>query len=68
MKKCDKSRYLSQILNDFNEQARNQKFFKAGEVLWNSGTSTNFSSRTQKKAPQRKSLELFLLDTLKTTF
>ena len=33
------------------------------------GDLINFSSKTQeKKAPQRKDLELFLLDTLKTTF
>ena len=32
-----------------------QKFFRAGEVSW-------------KKAPQRKILNFFLLDTLKTAF
>ena len=50
-------------------QARNQIFFRAGEVSWNSGTSINISSKTQeKKAPQRKILNFFLLDTLKTAF
>ena len=61
--------FSKQFLKQRRYQAPNQKFFRAGEVLWNQGSSIYFSSKTQeKKAPQGKMLELFLLDTLKTTF
>ena len=41
-------------------QERNQKFFRAGVLLWNLGTLKNISSETQeKKAPQGKILEFF---------
>ena len=50
-------------------QARNQKFFRAGEVSSNLDISINISPKTQeKKASQGKILEFFLLETLKTTF
>ena len=50
-------------------QARNQKFFKAGKVSWNQGTSINISSKTHEhKASQAKFSEFFLLDTVKITF
>ena len=39
------------------------------EGLWNFGTLVNISSKTQEnEAPERKILEIFLPDTLKTTF
>ena len=44
-------------------QVRNQKFFRAGEILWNLGTSINISYKAQEKKGN-----FFLLDTLKTTF
>ena len=34
-------------------QARNQKLFRAREVLWSQGTVINFSSTTQEKKPCR---------------
>ena len=52
-----------------NNQARNQKFLKAGEVSWNLNTSINNSSKTRgKKAPWGNILEISVSDTLKTTF
>ena len=52
-----------------NNQARNQKFLKAGEVSLNLDTSINNSSKTRgKKAPWGNILEIFVSDTLKTTF
>ena len=40
---------------NFLKQARNQKFFKAGEVSWNQGTSINISSKIhERKALLRK--------------
>ena len=40
-----------------------------GEVSWNKGTQINISSTThERKALQRKMLEIFLLDTFKTAF
>ena len=41
------------------KQARKQKFFRAGEVLWNQGTSINFSSKTQKKGSAAKNFGAF---------
>ena len=50
-------------------QARNQKFFKAEEVLWNQGTSITISSKThERKALLGNLVEFFLQDTDKTTF
>ena len=49
-------------------QVGNQKFFRAGEVSWNWGTSINILSKSQEKGPAGKNLGVFLLDTLKTTF
>ena len=50
-------------------QARNQKFFKAEEVLWNQGTSITISSKThERKALLGNLVEFFLQDTVKTTF
>ena len=50
-------------------QLRNQKFFRAGEVLWNLGTTINISSKTLEKRPHReKCWSFFVLDTLKTAF
>ena len=52
-----------------NNQARNQKFLKAGEVSLNLDTSINNSSKTRaKKAPWGNILEISVPDTLKTTF
>ena len=52
-----------------NNQTHNQKFLKAGEVSWNLDTSINNSSKTRgKKAPWGNILEIFVSDTLKTTF
>ena len=34
--------------------ACNQKFFRAGEVSWNQGTSINISSKTKEKRPHRE--------------
>ena len=50
------------------KQARNQNFYREGEVSWNYGTSKSILLKTQvKKAPQEKVLEFFLLDTPTTT-
>ena len=50
-------------------QARNQKFFKAEEVLWNQGTSITISSKTHERKDLLGNLvEFFLQDTVKTTF
>ena len=49
-------------------QGRNQEFFRAREVLWNTSTSINISSTThQKRRHLEKFGSFFLLDTLKTT-
>ena len=45
-----------------NFQARNQTFFRAGQLLWNQGASVNISSKKKEKI-----LGFYLLDTLKTT-
>ena len=53
----------------YDYQARNQKFFRAGEIFWNEGTSINVSCVTHKrKALQRKILVFFPQDSLKITF
>ena len=50
-------------------QARNQEFFRAGEVFQNKGTSINFLSTTQeRKTQQGKISDIFFLDALKTAF
>ena len=50
-------------------QARNQEFFRAGEVSENKGTPINIWSETDKRmAPQGKISEIFFLDRLKTVF
>ena len=48
-------------------QARNQKFFRAGEISWNQGTLINLllKKKQGKKALQGKTWELLFLDTLK---
>ena len=41
-------------------QARNQKFFREGEVSWNQGTLINISLKnTRKKGPAEKNLGVF---------
>ena len=45
-----------------NVQARNETFFRAGQLLWNQGASVNISSKKEEKI-----LGFYLLDTLKTT-
>ena len=56
-----------EIITSF--QARNQEFFRAGEVFQNKVTSINFlSSSQERKAPQGKISEIFFLYTLKTAF
>ena len=58
---------LTKSLSVWTLQARNQNFFRAGEVPWNQGTLTNISLKhTRKKGPAGKIWEFFLLDTLKT--
>ena len=53
----------------FLMQVRNQELFKAGEVLWNQGTSINISSKThERKVLLGKILEYFLQDTVKISF
>ena len=53
----------------FIKAHHSQIFFKVGEVSWNQGNLINISSKAQeKKAPQRKVLEFFLLNTFKPTF
>ena len=42
-------------------QAHNQKFFRAGEVLWSYGTLMNFSLKTKKKGPTWKYFGAFSL-------
>ena len=50
-------------------QARNQGFFRVGEVSQNKGTSVKIKSASYKrKRPQGKISEFFFLDTLKTAF
>ena len=50
-------------------QARNQKFFRTGEMSWNQGTSINILLKGQeKKNPLGKIWKFFLLDTGKNTF
>ena len=50
-------------------QARNQKFFRAGEMSWNQGTSISILLKGQeKKTPLGKIWEFFLRDTGKNTF
>ena len=50
-------------------QARDQEFFRAGEVFWNEGTLINILSTTRwRKAPQGKISEFYLLEALKTAF
>ena len=51
-------------------QVCNQEFFRAGEVSWNKGALINIilSTAYERKAPQGKILEFFLLDALKVTF
>ena len=47
----------------------NQKLFRAGEASWDLGTFINILLKTaEKKAPQGKFWEFFLLDTLKLHF
>ena len=51
------------------EQARNQEFFRAGEVSWNKSTLINNPSTThERKVPQEIILGFFLLDTHKSPF
>ena len=50
------------------QQARNQKFFRAGEVLRNQVISIKSFLKTQEKRSRRENFGDFLLDTLKTTF
>ena len=53
----------------FLMRTRNQKFFKAGEVSWNQGTSINILSKAhERKALLGKILEFLLQDAVKTTF
>ena len=40
-------------------QARNQKFFRAGEVLWNYNTLISILSKTKKKGPTGKNFGFF---------
>ena len=56
--------------NNARVQASGKKFFRAGKVSSeNWGTYMNISSKTQeKKGSQGKILEVFVLDTYKTTF
>ena len=50
-------------------QARNQKFFRAGEMSWNQGTLINILLKGQeKKTPLGKIWDFFLRDTGKNTF
>ena len=42
------------ILEKYAPQARNQKFFEAGVVSWNRGTSKNVSCTTYKKGSHRE--------------
>ena len=61
--------FLQKIFETPTFQARNQKFFRTGEVSRNLDTSINISSKTQEKeAPQGKIWNFFVLDILKTTF
>ena len=53
----------------FPMQARHWKFFQAGEVSWNYGTSIKISSKTHEKRPRRERFwRFFFLNTIKTTF
>ena len=57
------------LITNISWQARNQEFFRAGEVSWNEGTSINVSCEAHKrKALQRKIFVFFLQDALKITF
>ena len=60
--------FYSKCLLYYSLQARNQNFFRAGEVSWDEGTFINILLKTpEKKAPQGQIWEFFLLDTLQTT-
>ena len=48
---------------------RNTDFFSAGKISKNKGTSVNiFSATNERKDPQGKNLDLFLLQTVKIAF
>ena len=58
-------RFNKKFKRSHQRYSRNQKFFRAGEVLGNQGTSINISLKPlEKKVLQGKTLEFFLLDTL----
>ena len=59
--------FVKRIMSD-RVLARNQKFFRTGEVLWNWNTSINISLKIQeKKDPHGNTLDFFLPDTHKAT-
>ena len=59
----------NQMDKNNNSQGCNQEFFTTGEVSWNEVTLINISFTThQRKEPQEKILEFFLLLNLKTVF
>ena len=56
-------------INYAEHQARNQEFFRTGEFYCNEVTSINIPPTThERKTPQEKKLDFFLLETLKTIF
>ena len=59
---------LSMIRLRHINHGHNQEYFRAREVTWNKGTLINNSSTIERKAPQGKTSQFFLLDTLKTAF
>ena len=69
---CSEGKDTLEKHNIFSErgfQACSQNFFIAGEFLTKLGHfDKHFIKNSRKKAPQGKTLELFHLDTLKTTF
>ena len=61
----ERQRHIAVLKLYFHKQARFQKYFIAGEVSWNWGTSISTSSETQKR-PAGKKFAVFFLDTLAT--
>ena len=70
MKKCSHlERWKTHRNFKVNSQRPKQKFFWAGEVSLNKGTSINISFTThERKTPYEKISEFFLQDTFKTAF